>query len=164
RDDRGDCRGVLRRLAQLTRREHRAGRVALPVREGMGGDRDRLHFRNRLLSRGGARRALRHAPAAASGSGRGLEKKADGRGQGMGRKHWVIAGLAAAILLSVGTGTAAAKPQARKLDNITLQLKWVTQSQFAGYYAALTNGYYKDFGLNVTLKVGGPSITPETVV
>ncbi|HEX3225058.1 MAG TPA: ABC transporter substrate-binding protein [Gaiellaceae bacterium] len=82
----------------------------------------------------------------------------------MGRKHWVIAGLAAAVLLSVGMGTAAAKPQARKLDNVTLQLKWVTQSQFAGYYAAVTNGYYKDFGLNVTLKVGGPSITPETVV
>jgi NitT/TauT family transport system substrate-binding protein len=86
------------------------------------------------------------------------------KGHGMGRKHWVIAGLAAAVLLSVGMGTAAAKPQARKLDNVTLQLKWVTQSQFAGYYAAVTNGYYKDFGLNVTLKVGGPSITPETVV
>jgi len=86
------------------------------------------------------------------------------KGHGMGRKYWVIAGLAAAVLLSVGMGTAAAKPQARKLDNVTLQLKWVTQSQFAGYYAAVTNGYYKDFGLNVTLKVGGPSITPETVV
>jgi len=82
----------------------------------------------------------------------------------MGRKYWVIAGLAAAVVLSVGMGTASAKPQARKLDNVTLQLKWVTQSQFAGYYAAVANGYYKDFGLNVTLKVGGPSITPETVV
>ena len=86
------------------------------------------------------------------------------KGHGMGRKYWVIAGLAAAVVLSVGMGTASAKPQARKLDNVTLQLKWVTQSQFAGYYAAVTNGYYKDFGLNVTLKVGGPSITPETVV
>jgi NitT/TauT family transport system substrate-binding protein len=86
------------------------------------------------------------------------------KGHGMGRKHWVIAGLAAAILLSVGSGTAGAKPQARKLDNLTVQLKWVTQSQFAGYYAALEKGYYKDFGLNVTLKVGGPSITNETVV
>jgi len=82
----------------------------------------------------------------------------------MGRKHWVIAGLAAAILLGVGSGTAAAKPQARKLDKLTVQLKWVTQSQFAGYYAAVTKGYYKAFGLDVTLKVGGPSITPEQVV
>jgi NitT/TauT family transport system substrate-binding protein len=82
----------------------------------------------------------------------------------MGRKYGVVAALIAAIALSVGVSTTQAKPQARKLDNVTLQLKWVTQSQFAGYYAAVAKGYYKDFGLNVKLKVGGPSITPETVV
>jgi NitT/TauT family transport system substrate-binding protein len=73
----------------------------------------------------------------------------------------VIAAVAVALSLWAGLGTAQAAP---KLDNVTLQLKWVTQSQFAGYYAAVAKGYYKDFGLNVTLKVGGPSITPETVV
>jgi NitT/TauT family transport system substrate-binding protein len=51
-----------------------------------------------------------------------------------------------------------------KTDNVTLQLKWVTQAQFAGYYAAADQGYYKDQCLNVNLKVGGPDITPEQVV
>jgi NitT/TauT family transport system substrate-binding protein len=48
--------------------------------------------------------------------------------------------------------------------NVTLQLKWVTQAQFAGYYAALEQGYYEDEGLNVTIKPGGPDIVPEQVV
>jgi NitT/TauT family transport system substrate-binding protein len=64
----------------------------------------------------------------------------------------------------VGLGSAKAAPKAAKLDKVTLQLKWVTQAQFAGYYAAKALGYYKDFGLDVNLKVGGPDITPEQVV
>ena len=40
----------------------------------------------------------------------------------------------------------------------------MTQAQFAGYYAALEEGYYEDEGLDVTLKPGGPDITPEQVV
>ena len=90
-----------------------------------------------------------------------------GKGQGMGRKHWIGAALAlcvVALSLWAGLGTAKAQPGATKLDKVTLQLKWVTQSQFAGYYAAKALGYYKDFGLDVTLKIGGPSITPEQVV
>ncbi|HKY24378.1 MAG TPA: ABC transporter substrate-binding protein [Gaiella sp.] len=47
---------------------------------------------------------------------------------------------------------------------VTLQLKWVTQGQFAGYYAALEQGYYEDEGLDVTIKPGGPDIVPEQVV
>lgn len=38
--------------------------------------------------------------------------------------------------------------------NINLQLKWWHQFQFAGYYAAITQGYYKNAGLNVTLIPG----------
>jgi NitT/TauT family transport system substrate-binding protein len=68
---------------------------------------------------------------------------------------------ATAIAAAVGISRAQAAP---KLTKVTLQLKWVTQAQFAGYYAALEKGYYKDAGLDVTLKVGGPDITPETVV
>jgi NitT/TauT family transport system substrate-binding protein len=49
-------------------------------------------------------------------------------------------------------------------DKVTLQLKWVTQAQFAGYYAALEKGYYDDENLDVSIKVGGPDITPEQVV
>ena len=47
---------------------------------------------------------------------------------------------------------------------VTLQLKWVTQAQFAGYYAALEQGYYEEEGLDVTIKPGGPDIVPEQVV
>lgn len=49
-------------------------------------------------------------------------------------------------------------------DDVTLQLKWVTQAQFAGYYVALENGYYSDEGLNVTIKPGGPDIAPTQVL
>jgi NitT/TauT family transport system substrate-binding protein len=49
-------------------------------------------------------------------------------------------------------------------DDVTLQLKWVTQSQFAGYYVALENGYYAEEDLNVTIKPGGPDIAPTQVL
>ena len=65
--------------------------------------------------------------------------------------------LAAAVL-----GTSATT--AFSTDDLTLQLKWVTQAQFAGYYVALENGYYTDEGLNVTIKPGGPDIAPTQVL
>jgi len=49
-------------------------------------------------------------------------------------------------------------------EKVTLQLKWVTQAQFAGYYAALDQGYYKDEKLDVTILPGSASNTPEHVV
>ena len=74
----------------------------------------------------------------------------------------VLAGLAA--ILTVGLGSATAASRTAKLTNITLQLKWVPQAQFAGYYAAVKEGFYTKQGLNVTLKNGGPDIIPEQVV
>jgi NitT/TauT family transport system substrate-binding protein len=49
-------------------------------------------------------------------------------------------------------------------DKVTLQSKWVVQSQFAGYYAALDQGFYDDENLDVTIRPGGPDIVPEQVV
>src|SRR5207302_296463 len=49
-------------------------------------------------------------------------------------------------------------------DKVTLQLKWVTQAQFAGYYAAKAKGFYSQAGLDVRIKVGGPDIIPEQAV
>ena len=72
----------------------------------------------------------------------------------------VVVAVAALVFVSLGS----AKPEAAKADKVTLQLKWVAQAQFAGYYAAAAKGYYKQFGLDVTLKPGGPDITPEQVV
>jgi NitT/TauT family transport system substrate-binding protein len=51
-----------------------------------------------------------------------------------------------------------------EMQDVTLQLKWVTQAQFAGYYAAKEQGYYEEEGLNVTIRPGGPDIVPEQVV
>ena len=65
------------------------------------------------------------------------------------------------------SASAAARRRRRsstRSKKVKLQLKWVTQAQFAGYYAALANGYYKKHGLDVEIKVGGPDITPEQVV
>jgi NitT/TauT family transport system substrate-binding protein len=49
-------------------------------------------------------------------------------------------------------------------DKVTLQLKWVTQAQFAGYYAAKAKGLYAADKLDVTIRPGGPDIVPEQVV
>ena len=64
----------------------------------------------------------------------------------MKRTIATITGLVAA--LTAGAAMAA--------DEVTLQLKWVTQAQFAGYYVALDKGYYDDEGLDVTINPGGP--------
>lgn len=49
-------------------------------------------------------------------------------------------------------------------DDVTLQLKWVTQAQFAGYYVALEKGFYEEADLNVTIKPGGPDVAPVQVL
>ena len=64
--------------------------------------------------------------------------------------------LALAGLLLAGAAQAA--------DDVTLQLKWVTQAQFAGYYVAADKGFYEEEGLNVTIKPGGPDIAPPQVI
>ncbi|KQQ11443.1 ABC transporter substrate-binding protein [Rathayibacter sp. Leaf296] len=50
------------------------------------------------------------------------------------------------------------------LTPVTLQLQWVAQAQFAGYYAALDQGYYEDEGLDVTIAEGGGDIVPQDVL
>ena len=67
------------------------------------------------------------------------------------------------------TGTAlslamAAPAAAQDMDELTLQLQWVTQGQFAGYYVALDKGYYEEEGLDVTILPGGPDIAPPQVL
>src|SRR3546814_8921070 len=47
---------------------------------------------------------------------------------------------------------------------ISIQLKWVTQAQFAGYYVAQDKGFYEEAGLDVTIKPGGPDIAPPQVI
>ena len=71
-------------------------------------------------------------------------------------RHFAL-GLAAAVGLAAITSAQAA-------DKVTLQLKWVTQAQFAGYYVAKDKGFYKDANLDVTIKPGGPDVAPPQVI
>ncbi|MBT8458689.1 MAG: ABC transporter substrate-binding protein [Boseongicola sp.] len=67
-----------------------------------------------------------------------------------------LTGAVAAFGLSAGAASAA--------DEVRLQLQWVTQAQFAGYYVALENGYYEEEDLDVTVLPGGPDIAPPQVL
>ncbi|MEM9581125.1 MAG: ABC transporter substrate-binding protein [Pseudomonadota bacterium] len=67
-----------------------------------------------------------------------------------------------ATLSALALGISASMAQAA--DDLTLQLKWVTQAQFAGYYVALDKGFYEEEDLNVTIKPGGPDIAPTQVL
>ncbi len=67
------------------------------------------------------------------------------------------------VSLAVGAALFATSLAVQAAD-LTLQLKWVTQAQFAGYYVALDKGFYEDAGLDVTIKPGGPDIAPAQVL
>lgn len=67
-------------------------------------------------------------------------------------------------ILLAGAMLALAFGPARAADDVTLQLKWVTQGQFAGYYVAADKGFYEEEGLNVTIKPGGPDVAPVQVL
>jgi NitT/TauT family transport system substrate-binding protein len=68
------------------------------------------------------------------------------------------------LAAAAGAMLAFAAPAARAEDHLTLQLKWVTQAQFIGYYVALDLGYYKQENLDLTIKPGGPDINPDQVL
>lgn len=68
----------------------------------------------------------------------------------------LLSGAVAAFGLAASAALAA--------DEVTLQLKWVTQAQFAGYYVAKDKGFYEEEGLDVTILPGGPDIAPTQVI
>ncbi len=68
----------------------------------------------------------------------------------------LLSGVTAALTLAAGAALAA--------DEVNLQLKWVTQAQFAGYYVAKDKGFYEEEGLDVTILPGGPDIAPTQVI
>ncbi len=99
----------------------------------------------------------------------------------MRNRLWFTAALLVVIALVLGacatpTAAPAAAPAAEQAastdagaacttkDPVTLQLKWVAQSQFAGYYAAQGEGFYDAECLDITINPGGPDIVPEQVV
>lgn len=48
--------------------------------------------------------------------------------------------------------------------DVTIQLKWLPQAQFMGYYVAQAKGYYDEVGLKVTITPGGGDISETTAV
>jgi NitT/TauT family transport system substrate-binding protein len=69
--------------------------------------------------------------------------------------------------LTIATGIllgGLAAGSANAAEKVTIQLKWVTQAQFAGYYVAQAKGYYKDADLEVTILPGGPDTAPPQVI
>jgi NitT/TauT family transport system substrate-binding protein len=68
------------------------------------------------------------------------------------------------VTLMAGAMALAAAQGAMAADKVTLQLKWVTQAQFGGYYVAKDKGFYKAEGLDVDIKPGGPDSAPEQII
>ena len=66
--------------------------------------------------------------------------------------------LAVTAFIAIASGAAMAA------DAFTIQLKWVAQAQFAGYFVAEDKGYYDEVDLDVTIRPGGPDIAPEQVI
>lgn len=65
------------------------------------------------------------------------------------------------IVLCGGAGCASTvAPPPTALTPVTLQLQWVTQAQFAGYYVAFDKGWYAEEGIALTINPGGPDIVP----
>jgi NitT/TauT family transport system substrate-binding protein len=79
------------------------------------------------------------------------------------KKHITLL-MAGAMALGVSPAFAHDPSNSTGLEDLTLQLKWVTQAQFAGYYVAKDMGFYEDEGLNVTIKPGGPDVAPVQVL
>jgi len=74
-------------------------------------------------------------------------------------------GWVALVVMIALIGAACGQRQAAvEKAKVRVQLKWVTQAQFAGYYAAKEKGYYDQESLEVTIVPGGPDIVPEQVV
>jgi NitT/TauT family transport system substrate-binding protein len=77
----------------------------------------------------------------------------------------MVVGLAASACSTTGTpasgGTGAS---GAALKPLKFQLQWVAQAQFAGYFAAVDQGYYRDEGLDVSLLLGGPQVNNVQVV
>ncbi len=71
------------------------------------------------------------------------------------KKYLMAAAAAGALMITSGSAMA---------EKVTLQLKWVTQAQFAGYLVAQAKGFYKEAGLEVEIKPGGPDINPQQVL
>jgi NitT/TauT family transport system substrate-binding protein len=73
----------------------------------------------------------------------------------------IVAALLCIVFMAACTS---AKPTTPPVQRVSLQLQWVTQAQFAGYYVALDKGYYREANIDLTIKPGGPDLAPVDLV
>lgn len=76
----------------------------------------------------------------------------------------VVALTAACSGMSQDSGSSEANANCESVDKVTVVLQWLTQAQFAGYYAAKDKGYYANQCLDVTIQEGGVNVVPNQVV
>src|SRR5690606_20202499 len=156
-EDQFDAGADRRHRRRVLRHAHR--RHGLPhldrgrtdeCRHGLGGDRGRGGRGLRLLRGRVPRREGRDVLASVCPWWIGATS------EGETMKKTAVALLAGAMSLAAFQALAA--------DKVTLQLKWVTQAQFAGYYVAKDKGFYEEENLDVEIKPGGPDIAPPQVI
>jgi NitT/TauT family transport system substrate-binding protein len=73
-------------------------------------------------------------------------------------RYLAAAGALTLVLSACGTGTPTASED---VAEVSLQLQWFPQAQFAGYYAAVENGYYEDEGIDLEIVPGSAEIAPQ---
>lgn len=77
------------------------------------------------------------------------------------KRRAIVAAIALVLTAALAAcGSDDDEPSAEGLTPVKLQLQWVAQAQFAGYYAAVAQGFYNDEGLDVSIVEGGPDIVP----
>ncbi|MFV2000686.1 MAG: ABC transporter substrate-binding protein [Acidimicrobiia bacterium] len=80
-----------------------------------------------------------------------------------GLTRWLIV-LAVFAMVAAACSSTDDDASSQELTPVKLQLQWFTQAQFAGYFAALDQGFYADAGLDVEILEGAVEIVPATVL
>ena len=85
------------------------------------------------------------------------------------RRRTGIRAIAAAVALTLlatacGDDGGSSTSTSGSLTKVKLQLQWVTQAQFAGYFAAVDKGYYKEQGLDVSILEAAITTVPAKVL
>jgi NitT/TauT family transport system substrate-binding protein len=80
------------------------------------------------------------------------------------KKHLLRLLVLIIVVAQVACIATPASPTARPMDKVSLQLQWVTQAQFAGYYVALDKGWYAEEGIDLKIVPGAPDVVPVELV
>ncbi len=77
------------------------------------------------------------------------------------RRFLTLVATASVVVAACSSGGASSAPSSGAADPVSLQLQWAPQAQFAGYFAAMEQGYYADNGIDLTIVPGGPDVIPQ---